>query len=44
MALAQILVKAALHERVRMTPAIEWVRAGELPRALAKTPLFEKNF
>lgn len=37
-------VKAELHQKVRMTPAIEWVRAGELPRALAKTPLFEKNF
>lgn len=35
-------VKKALHEKARVTPQIEWLGEGELPRAVAKTPL-EKN-
>lgn len=34
----------ALHDRVRMTPRIEWVDPGGLERAVTKTPMFEKRY
>lgn len=37
-------LKAELHRRLRLTPAIEWVAPGTLPLAVAKTPLFEKAY
>lgn len=37
-------IKDELHTRLRITPEIHWVDFGELPHALAKTPLFEKNY
>ncbi|GAA2826702.1 phenylacetate-CoA ligase [Leucobacter komagatae] len=37
-------VQRALHEELRITPRIEWVQQGGLPRALAKTALFEKRY
>ncbi|MFD1710226.1 phenylacetate--CoA ligase [Ottowia sp. GY511] len=37
-------IKNALHTRIRLTPAIEWVNAGELERAVTKTPMFEKRY
>lgn len=33
-----------LHNRIRVTPAIEWVPPGTIERAVAKTPLFEKEY
>lgn len=37
-------VKAAMHQRLRLTPVFEWVPSGSLPLAVAKTPMFEKNY
>ncbi len=37
-------VKHAMHQRLRLTPKFEWVEPGGLPRAMAKTPLFEKAY
>ncbi len=37
-------LKAELHRRLRLTPAIEWVTPGSLPLAVAKTPMFEKAY
>lgn len=37
-------MKAAMHHKLRLTPAFEWVPPGSLPLAVAKTPLFEKAY
>lgn len=37
-------IKRALHDRVRMTPEIEWVDHGQLERAVTKTPMFERRY
>jgi phenylacetate-CoA ligase len=37
-------MKAAMHQKLRLTPTFEWVPAGSLPLAVAKTPLFEKVY
>jgi phenylacetate-CoA ligase len=37
-------IKRALHDRVRMTPEIEWVEHGQLERAVTKTPMFERRY
>ena len=33
-----------LHNRIRVSPEFEWVPAGSIERAMAKTPLFEKRY
>ncbi len=33
-----------LHTRLRVSPVIEWVPAGTIERAMAKTPLFQKEY
>lgn len=33
-----------LHNRIRVTPRIEWVPANTIERAVAKTPLFERQY
>lgn len=37
-------IKKALHERVRLTPVVEWVAHGEMERAMTKTPMFERRY
>ena len=37
-------IKKVLHERVRLTPVIEWVAHGQLERAMTKTPMFEHRY
>lgn len=37
-------IKRAMHDRIRMTPQIEWVEPGGLERAVTKTPMFEKRY
>lgn len=37
-------VLQALHQKLRITPKIEWVPSGGLVRAMAKTPFFEKAY
>lgn len=37
-------VKSVMHQKLRVTPAFEWVPTGSLPLAVAKTPLFEKAY
>ena len=32
------------HNRFRVTPRIEWVPANTIERAVAKTPLFERQY
>jgi len=37
-------LKRALHNKLRVTPEIEWVAPGTIERALHKTPVFEKRY
>jgi phenylacetate-CoA ligase len=37
-------IAAALHDRIKIRPRIEFVPEGELPRETRKTPLFEKRY
>lgn len=37
-------IKSALHDRIRLTPVIDWVDPGGLERAVTKTPMFEKRY
>lgn len=37
-------IKKALHHKLRLTPNIQWAPPESLPLAVAKTPLFEKNY
>lgn len=37
-------LKRALHNKLRVTPEIEWVAPGSIDRALHKTPVFEKRY
>ena len=37
-------ITRALHDRIRLTPVIDWVDPGGLERAVTKTPMFEKRY
>lgn len=37
-------IKRELHNRIKVSPEIEWVAPGELERAVTKTPMFEKRY
>ena len=37
-------LKTVLHNKLRVTPVIDWVGPGSIERALHKTPVFEKNY
>lgn len=37
-------IRRALHDRVHMTPQIEWVENGVFERSVTKTPMFERRY
>ena len=39
-----VRIKRVLHDRVRMTPEVEWVDFGGFERAVTKTPMFERRY